>query len=161
MSRQNNSRRNAYTYKKWVHWNSNEALESSKLPSMCIIHTSYSREQFSCIQSTWTLITVNCIFLASKSPAASYLLRFISTTPSHFKVQYQDRLRGPPILLSNGALPLGGKRQEREADHSPTSSAELYHHSPNTPSWRGAHLKYRNSSTIILVPISGSYHCPY
>jgi hypothetical protein len=34
----------------------------------------------------------------------------------------------------------------READHSPPSSAEvkewveLYFHSPNTPSWRGAHL---------------------
>jgi hypothetical protein len=38
----------------------------------------------------------------------------------------------------------GVKRQEREADHSPPSSAEvkecveLYLHSPNTPSWRGA-----------------------
>jgi hypothetical protein len=35
---------------------------------------------------------------------------------------------------------------EREADHSPPSSAEvkesvqLYLHSPNTPSWRGAQL---------------------
>jgi hypothetical protein len=36
------------------------------------------------------------------------------------------------------------RRQGREADHSPPSSAEvkecveLYLHSPNTPSWRGA-----------------------
>jgi len=32
----------------------------------------------------------------------------------------------------------------READHSPPSSAEvkeLYLHSPNTPSWRGAQLE--------------------
>jgi hypothetical protein len=42
------------------------------------------------------------------------------------------------------ALSLGVKRPGREADHSPPSSAEvkewveLYIHSPNTPSWRGA-----------------------
>jgi len=41
----------------------------------------------------------------------------------------------------------GVNRQEREADHSPPSSAEikeyveLYLHSPNTPSWRGAQLR--------------------
>jgi hypothetical protein len=35
----------------------------------------------------------------------------------------------------------------RETDHSPPSSAEvkervgLYIHSPNTPSWRGAHVR--------------------
>jgi hypothetical protein len=46
-----------------------------------------------------------------------------------------------------GAFSLGLKRQRREADHSPPSSAEvkkcveLYLHSPNTPSWRGAQLK--------------------
>jgi len=46
-----------------------------------------------------------------------------------------------------GALSLGVKRLGREADHSPPSSAEvkelmeLHLHSPNTPSWRCAHLK--------------------
>jgi hypothetical protein len=46
-------------------------------------------------------------------------------------VRYQ-----PPIQLVSGALPLGVKRPRREADHSPTSSAEvkerveLYLHSP-------------------------------
>jgi hypothetical protein len=41
-------------------------------------------------------------------------------------------------------------RPGREADHSPPSSAEvkkwveLYFHSPNTPSWRGAKLKKKH-----------------
>jgi hypothetical protein len=57
-------------------------------------------------------------------------------------------------------LPLGLKRPGREADHSPPSSAEvkewmeLYLHSHNTPSWRGAQLKHRDSfilSVIILI----------
>jgi hypothetical protein len=43
-----------------------------------------------------------------------------------------------------------------EADQSPLSSAEikecveLYLHSPNTPSWRDAHLKYRDKFTLHL-----------
>jgi hypothetical protein len=47
---------------------------------------------------------------------------------------------------TRGSFP-GVKRQGREADHSPPFSAEdkgcveLYLHSPNTPSWRGAQLK--------------------
>jgi hypothetical protein len=50
----------------------------------------------------------------------------------------------PPIQWVRGALFLGIKRPGREADNSPPSSAEvkecvqLYLHSPNTPSWRGA-----------------------
>jgi hypothetical protein len=53
----------------------------------------------------------------------------------------------PPIQWVPEALSLGVKRPRREADHSPPSSAEvkecaeLYLHSPNTPSWRGAQLK--------------------
>jgi hypothetical protein len=49
-----------------------------------------------------------------------------------------------PIQWVPGALSLGVKRQGREADHSPPSSAEvkerveLYLHSPSTPSWRSA-----------------------
>jgi hypothetical protein len=48
----------------------------------------------------------------------------------------------------------GIKQPGREADHSPPSSAEvkewveLYLHSPNTPSWRGAQLKHRDSFTF-------------
>jgi hypothetical protein len=53
----------------------------------------------------------------------------------------------PPIQWVPGALSLAVKRPGREADHSPPSSAELkewvelYLHSPNMPSWRGAQLK--------------------
>jgi hypothetical protein len=48
------------------------------------------------------------------------------------------------IQWVTGSLSLGVKRPVREADHSPPYSAEvkewveLYLHSPNTPSWRGA-----------------------
>jgi len=48
------------------------------------------------------------------------------------------------IQWVTGALSLGVKQPGREADHSPPSSAEvkkcveLYLHSPNTSSWRGA-----------------------
>jgi hypothetical protein len=52
-----------------------------------------------------------------------------------------------PIQWIPGALSLGVKRPGREADHSPPSSAEvkewveLYLHSFNTPSWRGAQFE--------------------
>jgi len=52
----------------------------------------------------------------------------------------------PPIQWIPGALSLRVKRQGREVDHSPTSSAEvkecveLYLQSPNTPSLRCAYL---------------------
>jgi hypothetical protein len=45
-----------------------------------------------------------------------------------FSLQRPDRLWGPPSLLSNGYQGLllrGAKRQGREADHSPPSSAEV------------------------------------
>jgi hypothetical protein len=53
----------------------------------------------------------------------------------------------PTIQWVPGALSLWVKRPGREADHSHPSNAEvkecmeLCHHSPNTPSWRGAQLK--------------------
>jgi hypothetical protein len=66
----------------------------------------------------------------------------------------------PPIQWAPGALFLGVKRPGREAGHSPPSSAEvrecveLYLHSPNTPSWRGAQLKkHRDNFTF------SSLHC--
>jgi hypothetical protein len=64
------------------------------------------------------------------------------------------------ILRVPGALSLGLKRPEREADRSPPSSAEvkecveLYLHSPNTSSWRGAQLK----STGTTLPLR--YYSP-
>jgi hypothetical protein len=51
---------------------------------------------------------------------------------------------------TRGALSFVVKWLGREADHSPPSSAEvkerveLYLHSPNTASWRGAYLKHRD-----------------
>jgi hypothetical protein len=50
---------------------------------------------------------------------------------------------------------LGVKRLGREADRSAPSSAEvkecveLYLHSSNTPSWRGAQLKHRDNFTFV------------
>jgi hypothetical protein len=54
-----------------------------------------------------------------------------------------------PMGGTRGSFPGEVKRPGREAGHSPPSSAEvkewveLYFHSPNTPSWRGAQLKQR------------------
>jgi hypothetical protein len=60
----------------------------------------------------------------------------------------------PPIQWIPGAFSLGVKRLEREADHSPPSSAEvkewveLYLHFPNMPPWRGVQLKRRDKFTF-------------
>jgi hypothetical protein len=71
------------------------------------------------------------------------LLHHFFTTASRLAV-------GPiqsPIQWVSGSLSLGVKRPGREADHSPPSSTEvkerkeLYFHSPNMPTWRGAHLR--------------------
>jgi hypothetical protein len=62
----------------------------------------------------------------------------------------------PPIQWVPGAPSLREKRPSRGADHSPLSSAkveecvELYLHSNNTPSWRGAQIKQRNNFTFYL-----------
>jgi hypothetical protein len=69
----------------------------------------------------------------------------------------------PPIQWVPGAVSLGVKRQECEADHSPPSSAEvkecveLYLHSPDVLSWRGAKLKYRDNFTFTLDKYAPSY----
>jgi hypothetical protein len=63
----------------------------------------------------------------------------------------------PPIQRVSGDLSLGVKRPWREADHSSPSSAEVkewmevYIHSPNTPSWRGAQLKKKKSTGTTLT----------
>jgi hypothetical protein len=75
----------------------------------------------------------------------------------------------PPIQRVPGALSQGVKRLVREADHSPPSSAEvkecveLYLHSPNTPSWRGAQLQHRDNVPLPLrLPLlmQHSFHLP-
>jgi hypothetical protein len=59
-------------------------------------------------------------------------------------------------METRGSFP-GVKRPGREADHSLPSSAEvkerveLYRHSPNKPSWRGAQLKHRNNFTLAFT----------
>jgi hypothetical protein len=56
-----------------------------------------------------------------------------------------------------GFISLGVKRPRREADHLPPSSAEvkecveLYLHSPNTPSWRGAQLKEKHRDNFTFT----------
>jgi hypothetical protein len=62
----------------------------------------------------------------------------------------------PPIQWVPGALSLWVERLRREADHSPPSSVEvkewveLYFHSPNTLSWRGAQFKKNTGITLLL-----------
>jgi hypothetical protein len=72
------------------------------------------------------------------------------TVGNHWPLQCLLKVKGltqPPIKWVPGSLSLGVKRPGREVDHSPPSSAEvkeyveLYLHSPNMPSWRGAQLK--------------------
>jgi hypothetical protein len=74
--------------------------------------------------------------------------------------QNEQSILGPtqsPIQWVPGDLNVGVKRQGREADHSPQCSAEvkecveLYIHSPNTPSWRGALLKNSTGTTLPLL----------
>jgi hypothetical protein len=72
----------------------------------------------------------------------------------------------PPIQLVPGALSLGVKRPGLEADYSPPSSAEvkecmeLYIHSPNMPSWRGAQLKDRDNFTFTFTS-HDKFHCAF
>jgi hypothetical protein len=70
----------------------------------------------------------------------------------------------PRIQCVTRALLLGVKRPGREADHSPPSSAELkecveiHLHSPNTPLWRDAQLKYRDNFTFTFEIRCKSFH---
>jgi hypothetical protein len=65
----------------------------------------------------------------------------------------------PPMQWVPGALSLEVKRPGRKADHSPPTSAEvkewaeLYLHSPNTPSWRGSQLKWKSTVTTLPLPL--------
>jgi hypothetical protein len=59
--------------------------------------------------------------------------------------------------MGTGALSLGVKWPGREADHSPSSSAEvkefveLYIHYSSTPSWRDVQLKHRYKFTFTFT----------
>jgi hypothetical protein len=58
---------------------------------------------------------------------------------------------------TRGSFPGGVKRPGREPDHSPPSRVEVKnarnYHSPNTPSWRGAELKHRDSFTYYILSL--------
>jgi hypothetical protein len=62
----------------------------------------------------------------------------------HHRVQNGSEAHPASYPVGTGSSFPGVKRPGREADHSPPSSTEvkecveLYLHSPNTPSWRGA-----------------------
>jgi hypothetical protein len=73
----------------------------------------------------------------------------------HHRVQNGSGTHPAPYPMGTMCFSLGVKRPGREADHSRPSNAEvkewveLYIHSPNTPSWRGAQLKHRDNFTFI------------
>jgi hypothetical protein len=68
-------------------------------------------------------------------------------------------MRWPPIQWVSEAISPGVKRQGRDADHSPPTSAEvkktwIYTSTPRTPSWRSASLvKHRDDFTFIIYII--------
>jgi hypothetical protein len=71
----------------------------------------------------------------------------------------------PPIQRIREALYLGAKQPGHEADHSPPfgtgvkERVELYFHSPNTPSKRGAQLK-KHRDDFTLPPMGNGKSFP-
>jgi hypothetical protein len=78
--------------------------------------------------------------------------KFFSTVSRTALGPIQPRIQWVP-----GTFSLGVKRPGREADHSPSSRAEvkewvqLYLHSPNKPSWCGAQVNHRDSFTFTFT----------
>jgi hypothetical protein len=73
------------------------------------------------------------------------------------RVQTGSGARTASYPMGTGGCFPGGKGPEREADHSAPSIAkvkecvDLYPHSPNTSSWRGAYLS--TGTLINLLPL--------
>jgi hypothetical protein len=81
----------------------------------------------------------------------------------HHRVQNGSVAHPASYPRDKRVFSLGVKRPGREADHSPPSSAEvkecveLYNHSPNKPSWRGAQLKAAQGQlNLYLLPLPRS-----
>jgi hypothetical protein len=72
----------------------------------------------------------------------------------HHRVQNGSGAHPASYPARTRGFSLEVKRPGREADHSPRTSAEvkvwgeLYLHSPNMLSWRGAQLKHRDNFTL-------------
>jgi hypothetical protein len=107
--------------------------------------------------------------LQAERPGFNYQKRqgrdfFLFTTASRPVLESTQ----PPIQWVPGALLLGVKWPGCEADHLPSSSAEikewvkLYLHSPNTLPWHGAQLKHRDNFTFYRVQTgSGAHRASY
>jgi hypothetical protein len=83
----------------------------------------------------------------------------------HHRVQNGSEVHSASYPMGTRRSFSGVNRLEREANHSPQSGAEvkewveLYLHSPNTPSWRGAQLKHRDSFTFYHSSVSDMELC--
>jgi hypothetical protein len=114
---------------------------------------------FSCL--LWLLLGVP--FAHGRGSSISTVTTLWTRRPGFHCRQEQGLFSTPPASIPSlrptqdpvqwvlEALSSGVKRPRREADHSPPSSTEvkewveLYLHSPNTPSWRGAQLMHRDN----------------
>jgi hypothetical protein len=85
---------------------------------------------------------------------------------THHRVQNGSGAHPASYPMGTRALSPEVKRLEREADHSPPSSAkvkkwvELYLHSPNTPSCCGAQWKHRDNFTFTFTFTPLKVHWP-
>jgi len=76
--------------------------------------------------------------------------------PAYLIFQRGSGARPASYAVGTGTISSGVKRPLREADHLPPSSVEvkewveLYLHSPDTRSWRGAQLKKSTGTTLPL-----------
>jgi hypothetical protein len=114
-------------------------------------------------QLEWSLMTRHCCFSRDRTKKKSQrVLRFDSRrglTIFLFITASRTALgpTQPPAQWVAEASSLEVKRPGHESDRSPPSSAEvkewveLYLHSPNTLSWRGAQLKHRDNFTFIFT----------
>jgi hypothetical protein len=141
------------------------AVTGTHLTKVCIINghrlkgrTIYSqgRKVINCVshQCQWKAVEKNLVnylwfWLSISSPpplgCENFSLHRVQSGSGAHPASYPMGTRGSFLRGKAGS----------EADHSPPSSAEvkewmeLYHHSPNTPSWRGAQLKHRDNFNFL------------